>query len=100
MSHLPCLPLNRNVQYNTSSNDLVLVYTPSFSVPLHQVAIKDEGGVLKCLIQFKVEKGDALMGEACAAAVEHWQILALKDWRFSAKFKKACQKDVKAICKP
>ena len=32
------------------------------------------------------------------AAVEHWQILSMKDWRFSYQFKESCKKDIKDNC--
>ena len=60
---------------------------------------QDEGGVMRCLIEVKMRK-DSGLDEQCTTAIDHWQILSLKDWRFSAKFKKACQKEVKGICEP
>ena len=54
---------------------------------------------MRCLIEIKLRK-DSALGDECSVAVEHWQILSLKDWKFSAKFKKSCQKEVKAICEP
>ena len=38
------------------------------------------------------------MDEKCSAAVEHWQILSLEDWKFSFKFKNACKDDIKLLC--
>lgn len=64
-----------------------------------EVSMKDEGGVMRCLIEFRMLH-EELMGETCSTAVEHWQILTLKDWRFSSKFKKACSSDVKGLCHP
>lgn len=65
-----------------------------------EVAHKDEGLVIQCLIKFRDDhKTDVgLMDDKCSAAVEHWQILSLKDWRFSYKFKEACKKDIQTNC--
>ena len=58
---------------------------------------KDEGDVLQCLIRLKEEEEEG-MDEKCSAAVEHWQILSLEDWKFSFKFKNACKDDIKQLC--
>ena len=38
------------------------------------------------------------MNFKCVAAVEHWQILSMKDWRFSYQFKDSCKKDIQEHC--
>ena len=56
-------------------------------------AVQREGSLLKCLITFKEEYSDQMNDEinACFGAIEHWQILSLKDIRFSFNFKQACR---------
>ena len=66
-------------------------------------AVKREGSLIKCLIAFKEDSyngianndvDDAFSGgelAACLSAIEHWQIITLKDVRFSFNFKKACR---------
>lgn len=64
-----------------------------------EVSHKDEGVVIQCLIQFRdAHANDGVMDEKCSAAVEHWQILSLKDWKFSFKFKDACKSDIRKLC--
>lgn len=63
-----------------------------------EVQRKDEGLVIQCLIKYKEEQGSENMDEKCSAAIEHWQILSLKDYRFSYKFKDACKKDILEQC--
>ena len=53
------------------------------------------GDVMSCLIK---SKQDPEMNEKCRAGIEHHQLLTLKDYRFSFKFKQACKEDVEAIC--
>lgn len=56
-------------------------------------AVQREGSLLKCLITFKEEYSDPMNDEinACFGAIEHWQILSLKDIRLSFNFKQACR---------
>ena len=49
------------------------------------------------MIRLKEENEEG-MDEKCSAAVEHWQILSLEDWKFSFKFKNACKDDIKQLC--
>ncbi|XP_065064427.1 Golgi apparatus protein 1-like [Rhopilema esculentum] len=51
--------------------------------------------VLPCLIK---NKHSSEMDLQCTSAVEHWQILELKDIRFSHKLKKACFDDIEKNC--
>lgn len=55
---------------------------------------------MRCLIEFKTENRNSVqrMTGECSGAVEHWQILAMKNWHFSPAFRKACQKDVRKNC--
>lgn len=58
----------------------------------------DQGDLLKCLIENKNEprmKAD----QACRTAVEHFQLISLKDYRFSYSFKQACKGDVQTYCR-
>ena len=60
----------------------------------------EEGRLMRCLIEYKTENRNSVqrMTEECSAAVEHWQILSMKNWHFSPAFRKACQADVKKNC--
>lgn len=58
----------------------------------------DQGDLVQCLIMNKNEpqvKNDP----RCRVAIEHFQLVSLKDYRFSAKFKEACKPDVMRNCK-
>ena len=59
-----------------------------------EVEHKDEGLVIQCLIKHRPE----LMDDKCSASLEHWQILSLKDWRFSYQFKESCKNDIRKNC--
>ena len=61
-----------------------------------EISHKDEGLVIQCLI--KVRDDHQNMDDKCKAAVEHWQILSLKDWHFSYQFKESCKEDIKDHC--
>ena len=58
---------------------------------------RDEGSIMHCLIEIRMNKPES-MNEKCLMVVEQWQIISLKDWRFSPKFKSACKEDVKKLC--
>ena len=60
----------------------------------------EEGRLMRCLIEYKTENRNSVqrMTEECSAAVEHWQILSMKNWHFSPAFRNACQADVKKNC--
>lgn len=57
----------------------------------------DEGDALVCLIS---HKNDADMDPKCAAGIEHFQIVQLKDYTLTFKFKQACKSDIQALCEP
>ena len=62
---------------------------------------QDGAGVMECLIRHKMdhpEKGQGAMNKKCRTVVEHWQIITLQDWRFSASFKQACKHDIREHC--
>ncbi|CAH3167753.1 unnamed protein product [Porites lobata] len=59
------------------------------------VAQGNTEGVLPCLVE---HKNDHDMDEKCRASIEHWQLIEMKDFRFSAEFKKACKKDAQQLC--
>lgn len=63
----------------------------------NQEARNDEGDVMECLISHKndpVVRGNP----ACRASIEHFQIISLKDYRFSYKFKAACKPYAMRFC--
>lgn len=52
---------------------------------------------MECLIEYKMNT-DTTMNSKCRAAVEHFQIIAMQDFRFSAQFKRACKADIAHHC--
>ncbi|CAN8000307.1 unnamed protein product [Ixodes pacificus] len=36
--------------------------------------------------------------QACRVSLEHFQLISLKDYRFSFAFKQACNKDIHSFC--
>ncbi|OCT84657.1 hypothetical protein XELAEV_18022811mg [Xenopus laevis] len=63
----------------------------------HEVADNqiDSGDLMECLIQNKHQKE---MNEKCVVGVTHFQLVQMKDFRFSYKFKMACKEDVLKLC--
>lgn len=57
----------------------------------------DEGDIMECLIEHKNEP-DMRADYKCRAAVEHFQIISLKSYHFTYKFKEACRLHVKRYC--
>jgi len=57
----------------------------------------DEGDIMECLIEHKNEP-DVRKDYKCRAAVEHFQIISLKSYHFTYKFKEACRLHVKRYC--
>ncbi|KAI5616309.1 Golgi apparatus protein 1, partial [Silurus asotus] len=55
----------------------------------------DTGDLMECLVQNKHQKE---MNDKCAVGVTHFQLIQLKDFRFSYKFKMACKEDVLKLC--
>ena len=58
----------------------------------------DEGDLMECLILNKNKPGIKRFPK-CRVAVEHFQLLSLKDFRFSFKFKESCKADVLNYCR-
>ncbi|CAE1332042.1 GLG1 [Acanthosepion pharaonis] len=52
--------------------------------------------VMDCLIEHKHHQD---MNRKCSAGVEHHQLIQLKDYRFTYKFKESCKKSVMKFCK-
>ncbi|XP_067853813.1 Golgi apparatus protein 1 isoform X2 [Heptranchias perlo] len=55
----------------------------------------DSGDLMECLVQNKHQKE---MNDKCAVGVTHFQLVQMKDFRFSYKFKMACKEDVLKLC--
>lgn len=53
-------------------------------------------GVLPCLVEHKNDQG---MDEKCYTAINHWQLVEMKDFHFSHEFKRACKDDARKHCK-
>lgn len=56
-----------------------------------------EGDIMECLIEHKNEP-DVRTEYKCRAAVEHFQLISLKSYHFTYKFKEACRFHVKRYC--
>jgi len=56
----------------------------------------DESEIMDCLIDYKMS--DTQMNSKCRAAVEHFQLIAMQDFHFSAPFKRACKGDIARLC--
>ncbi|XP_029697019.1 Golgi apparatus protein 1 isoform X2 [Takifugu rubripes] len=63
----------------------------------HEVADNqiDSGDLMDCLVQNKHQKE---MNDKCVVGVTHFQLIQIKDFRFSYKFKTACKEDVLKLC--
>ncbi|XP_028034025.1 Golgi apparatus protein 1 [Bombyx mandarina] len=58
---------------------------------------KEEDDVLECLILHK-NHPDVKANVKCRAAIEHEQLISLKNYRFTTKFKNACKYNVDRFC--
>ncbi|XP_017101491.2 Golgi apparatus protein 1 isoform X2 [Drosophila bipectinata] len=58
---------------------------------------KDNGDMMDCLIAHKND-ADLRKDLRCRAAIEHFQIISLKSFHFTPKFKEACRPFVKRFC--
>lgn len=58
---------------------------------------KDEGDMMECLIGHKNDP-ELRADPKCRAAIEHFQIISLKDFHFTYKFKEACRPYVTRYC--
>uniref|UniRef100_A0A8C4S3K1 Golgi apparatus protein 1 n=1 Tax=Erpetoichthys calabaricus TaxID=27687 RepID=A0A8C4S3K1_ERPCA len=70
---------------------------PIIQTYCHEVADNqiDTGDLMECLVQNKHQKE---MNEKCSVGVTHFQLVQMKDFRFSYKFKMACKEDVLKLC--
>ncbi|XP_048885953.1 Golgi apparatus protein 1b isoform X2 [Brienomyrus brachyistius] len=76
---------------------LIRACEPVIQSHCHEVADNqiDSGDLMECLVLNKHQKE---MNEKCAVGVTHFQLLQMKDFRFSYKFKMACKEDVLKLC--
>nr|CAD7408500.1 unnamed protein product [Timema cristinae] len=58
---------------------------------------RDEGDLMECLIEHKNEL-DVRSNYKCRAAIEHFQLISLKNYHFTYKFKEACRPHVQRFC--
>lgn len=58
---------------------------------------KDEGDMMECLISHKNDP-DLRNDLKCRAAIEHFQLISLKNYHFTYKFKEACRPHVIRFC--
>uniref|UniRef100_A0A672K447 Golgi apparatus protein 1 n=1 Tax=Sinocyclocheilus grahami TaxID=75366 RepID=A0A672K447_SINGR len=76
---------------------LIRACEPVIQSYCHEVADNqiDTGDLMECLVANKNQKE---MNEKCAVGVTHFQLIQMKDFRFSYKFKMACKEDVLKLC--
>uniref|UniRef100_A0A667ZTR0 Golgi apparatus protein 1 n=1 Tax=Myripristis murdjan TaxID=586833 RepID=A0A667ZTR0_9TELE len=76
---------------------LIRACEPVIQAHCHDVADNqvDTGDLMECLVQNKHQKE---MNEKCSVGVTHFQLVQMKDFRFSYKFKMACKEDVLRLC--
>ncbi|XP_039530528.1 Golgi apparatus protein 1 isoform X1 [Pimephales promelas] len=76
---------------------LIRACEPVIQSYCHDVADNqiDTGDLMECLVANKHQKE---MNEKCAVGVTHFQLIQMKDFRFSYKFKMACKEDVLKLC--
>uniref|UniRef100_A0A8C1QVT7 Golgi apparatus protein 1 n=1 Tax=Cyprinus carpio TaxID=7962 RepID=A0A8C1QVT7_CYPCA len=76
---------------------LIRACEPVIQSYCHEVADNqiDTGDLMECLVANKHQKE---MNEKCSVGVTHFQLIQMKDFRFSYKFKMACKEDVLKLC--
>uniref|UniRef100_A0A3Q0SY36 Golgi apparatus protein 1 n=1 Tax=Amphilophus citrinellus TaxID=61819 RepID=A0A3Q0SY36_AMPCI len=76
---------------------LIRACEPVIQAHCHDVADNqiDTGDLMECLVQNKHQKE---MNDKCVVGVTHFQLIQMKDFRFSYKFKMACKEDVLRLC--
>ncbi|TRY85806.1 hypothetical protein DNTS_011855 [Danionella cerebrum] len=76
---------------------LIRACEPVIQTYCHEVADNqiDTGDLMECLVANKHQRE---MNEKCAVGVTHFQLIQMKDFRFSYKFKMACKEDVLKLC--
>ncbi|XP_049579323.1 Golgi apparatus protein 1 isoform X1 [Syngnathus scovelli] len=70
---------------------------PVIQAHCHEVADNqiESGDLMECLARNKHQKE---MNDKCSVGVTHFQLIQVKDFRFSYKFKTACKEDVLKLC--
>lgn len=63
----------------------------------HCKSKKEEGDIMDCLIQHKNDP-DVKSDNKCRASIEHFQLISLKNYHFTYKFKVACKPYVMRYC--
>uniref|UniRef100_A0A665WVE2 Golgi apparatus protein 1 n=1 Tax=Echeneis naucrates TaxID=173247 RepID=A0A665WVE2_ECHNA len=76
---------------------LIRACEPVIQAHCHDVADNqiDTGDLMECLVQNKHRKE---MNDKCSVGVTHFQLIQMKDFRFSYKFKMSCKEDVLRLC--
>ncbi|XP_055756037.1 Golgi apparatus protein 1-like isoform X2 [Salvelinus fontinalis] len=76
---------------------LIRACQPVIQTHCHDVSDNqvDTGDLMECLVQNKHQKE---MNRKCTVGVTHFQLIQMKDFRFSYKFKMACKEDVLKLC--
>uniref|UniRef100_A0A4W6EKB7 Golgi apparatus protein 1 n=1 Tax=Lates calcarifer TaxID=8187 RepID=A0A4W6EKB7_LATCA len=76
---------------------LIRACEPVIQAHCHDVADNqiDTGDLMECLVQNKHQKE---MNDKCSVGVTHFQLVQMKDFRFSYKFKMSCKEDVLRLC--
>lgn len=85
----------KNVMFNPIVNKACARAMQDFCSDV--LANKDEGDVMECLIAHK-NYPKMRADVKCRAAVEHFQLISLKDYHFTFKFKEACKPYVTNYC--
>ncbi|XP_041917694.1 Golgi apparatus protein 1b isoform X1 [Alosa sapidissima] len=76
---------------------LIRACEPVIQTHCHDVADNqmDTGDLMECLVRNKHQRE---MSDKCVVGVTHFQLVQMKDFRFSYKFKMACKEDVLKLC--
>lgn len=77
-------------------NPIIMLHCQLF-IDRHCRNKRDEGDIMECLI-FHKNDPDVKSESKCRAAIEHFQLLSLKDYHFTYKFKLACKPYVGRYC--
>lgn len=86
-AHIELNPIIMNVCQEAMKNHCDHVFKKS----------KDQGDMMDCLISHKNDP-DMRQDLKCRAAIEHFQIISLKNYHFTYKFKEACRPYVLRFC--
>lgn len=83
--------------------ELNAVVNTNCRVPMEKLCLpelkskKDDDDVMECLISHK-NSPEIKANVKCRAAIEHEQLISLKNYRFTRKFKNACKINVARFC--